>query len=404
MHLCKRLAGGLLALVLVAMLTPAASARQLYSYNMDSGYAAEIAAMLDEISEQTFSVTDAFTVRSYIEHFLYNSSFSAIYGGRYPYTNAQGYWSGKTISDGTYSQVVSATGCFAYCKFVSQAIYGTAGQMRSEGESAGRITADGLRAFLELYAQAGEHVRVDSKHSVTYVSDGEDGFYYLDYAGDQNPRIYLRYSTYANFAAYCNGLGRKIWLYEADYAENSNAPDEPESYEPNGWYADHAQAAEELGLTQSGNTLDYSGSLTLAEAATFAARVHSLLSVGGEEFEAAGGQSWYDPYVDYLKDNEILDADLDYGGAATREQFISLLYAALPEDVELAKLNRTPRFADADEIDDLQAVREFCRAGILTGVEQEDGVYFYPSSEITRGEAIAVITRLVLPEYRVTVD
>ena len=99
--------------------------------------------------------------------------------------------------------------------------------------------------------------------------------------------------------------------------------------------------------------------------------MHSLLSVGGEEFEAAGGQSWYDPYVDYLKDNEILDADLDYGGAATREQFISLLYAALPEDVELAKLNRTPRFA---------------------------------SSEITRGEAIAVITRLVLKEYRVTLD
>ena len=42
-----------------------------------------------------------------------------------------------------------------------------------------------------------------------------------------------------------------------------------------------------------------------------------------------------------------------------------------------------------------------CRAGILTGIRQDDGVYFYPDTLITRGEAIALVTRLVLPEYRV---
>ncbi len=404
MHLCKRLAGGLLALTLVAVLTPAASARQLYSYNLDSGYGDEIAVMLDGIADQTFSATDAGSVRSYIEHFLYTSDFSAINGGRYPYTNAQGYWAGKAVSDGTYYQVVSATGCFSYCKFVSQVVYGTPGQLRGEGEGAGCVTADGLKAFLKQYAQAGEHVRVDSKHSVTFVSGNEEGFYYLDYAGDQNPRIWLRYSTYANFAAYCNGLYKKVWIYEADYAENLDAPAKPESYQPADWLSDYALVAGELGLTQSGNALSYEGGLTLAEAVTFAARMHSLLTVGGVEFEAEGGQNWYDPYVDYLKENGILDGDLDYLETATRDQFVSLVAAAVPEDVELEPLSRPADFADADEIDDFYAVQALCQAGILTGVQEEGGVYFYPDHLITRGEAIALLTRLVLPEYRVAAE
>lgn len=404
MHLFKRLAGGLLALALVAALTPAAFAGQLYSYNLDAGCTDEIAVMLDEISCQTFSVIGAAEVRSYIEHFLYSSSFSAVNGGRYPYTNAQGYWAGKTVTDGTYSQVVSATGCFAYSKFVSQVIYGTAGQRHDLGESAGHVTADGLKAFLTLYAQAGEHIRIDSKHSVTFVSGNEEGFYYMDYAGDQNPRIFLRYSTYANFAAYCNGLCRKVWIYECDAAENTGEAVREESQQVAGWLTDYAQAAEELGLTQSGSGLNYDSSLTLAETATFAARVHSLFAMGGVEFTPGDSENWYDPYVDYLKQNQILDSDLDYLSAATRDQFISLMFAALPADMRLESVNPSVDFADAAEIEDPYAVDALYRAGILTGVQQDDGVYFYPDNLITRGEAIALMTRLVLPEFRMAVN
>lgn len=401
MHLFKRLAGGLLALALVAALTPAAFARQLYSYNLNSGYADEISAMLDGISGQTFSVTDAATVQSYIEHFLYRSSFSAVNGGRYPYTNAQGYWAGKTVSDGTYSEVVSATGCFSYSKFVSQVIYGTPGQRHDLGESAGHITGDGLKAFLEQYAQAGEHVRVDSRHSVTFISGNEGGFYYMDYAGDQDPRILLRYSTYDNFAAYCNGLCKKVWIYEADYAENTGETAQAESYQAADWLIDYVEAAEELGLTKNVGELSYDSSLTLAETVTFAARVHSLFAIGGVEFSAENGESWYAPYVDYLKQNQILDFDLDYLGTTTRDQFVGLMYAAVPEDVELKSLNPSIGFADADDIENFRAAEAFCEAGILTGVQQDDGVYFYPDNLITRGEAIALLARLTLPEYRV---
>lgn len=397
MHLFKRFAGVMLALVLTISLLPAASARQLYDYVLDADDKLEIAVMLDAISEQNFVNTDSATVRGYIEHLLYRSDFSAIYGGRFPYTNAQGYWAGKAVSDGTYYQVVSATGCFAYCKFAVQVIYGEQGVRRDLNERAGRITADGLKNFLMQYAQAGEHVRVDSKHSVTFISGNEDGFYYLDYAGDQNPRILLRYTTYSNFAARCNELYKKVWIYEANDALNSEVVHQPAT-----WMANYVEAAEQLGLASSGSNVNYNGALTLAESVTFAARVHSLLTVGGVEFDTTGAVNWYDPYVTYLKENKILTSDLDYSAKTTRDQFVSLLYACIPTDMKLQALNQSVSFVDVDEISDPVAAYVMCCSGILTGVEKEDGTYFNPDGLISRGEALVLLTRLAIPEYRVS--
>lgn len=404
MHLFKRFAGVMLVLVLTVSILPSASARQLYSYNMSTSDVAEIAVMVDEISDQTFSTIDATQVRAYIEHFLYSSDFSAVNGGRYPYTNAQGYWAGKSVSDGTFYQVVSATGCFAYCKFVSLVIYGTAGTRCDLNEKAGRITADGLKSFLETYAQAGEHIRVDSKHSVTFISGNENGFYYMDYAGDQNPRIMLRYSTYSDFAAYCNALYKKVWIYDADPAVNVEKTKEPEVIEPADWLAEYVVIAEELGLTASANTLDYNSELTLAETVTFAARAHSLFTVGGVEFNTENAANWYDPYANYLKENQILKSDLDYAGVASRERFVDLLYAAVPADMELTALNAAITFADANEISNIDAASVFYQAGILTGVQQDNGIFFYPNNSITRGEAIALITRLAIADFRVILN
>lgn len=396
MHLFKRFAGVMLALVLTVSILPSASARQFYSYIVDAGNATEIAVMVDEISNQAFGATDAAKVQAYIEHFLYSSDFSAINGGRFPYTNAQGYWAGKAVSDGTFYQVVSATGCFAYCKFVSLVIYGSAGVRRDLNEKVGRVTADGLKSFLETYAQAGEHIRVDSKHSVTFVSGNENGFYYLDYAGDQNPRIWLRYTTYSNFAAHCNELYKKVWIYEANTALNSEV-----SYQPASWMVNYVETAEQLGLSSGGSKVNYNGSLTLAETVTFAARVHSLFTVGGVEFDTKSAKNWYDPYVNYLKENKILSADLDYSAKTTREQFVSLMYAAVPADMPLADLHASVFFADAAEISDIVAADAMYRAGVLAGVEKNGETYLKPDDLITRGEALALITRLAVPDFRV---
>ena len=398
MHLFKRFAGVMLALVLMMSLLPAASASEFYDYILDADDKLEIAVMLDAISEQNFVNTDAAAVCSYIEHFLYSSNFSAVNGGRYPYTNAQGYWAGKTVSDGTFSQVVSATGCFAYCKFVVQVIYGEQGVRRDLNEKAGRITADGLKNFLMQYAQAGEHIRVDSRHSVTFVSGNEDGFYYLDYAGDQNPRIWLRYTSYRNFAASCNKLYKKVWIYEANDALNSEVVHQPAT-----WMVNYVEAAEQLGLSSGGTNVNYNGALTLAETVTFIARVHSLLTVGGTEFDATGAVNWYDPYVAYLQENGILTSDLDYSAKTTRDQFVSLLYACIPVNMKLEALNQSVSFVDNEEINDPVAAYVMCCSGILTGVEKADGTYFEPDGLISRGEALVLLTRLAIPQYRVSV-
>ncbi len=396
MHLCKRLSGALLALVLIITVLPSASARQFYTYLLDSNDAAEIAEMVDAISDQTFSVIGEEQVLSYIEHFLYKSNFAAVSGGRFPYTNASGYWSGKTVSDGTYSQVVSATGCYAYCKFVSQVMYGTAGTRLDLNEKAGKITGDGLKAFLQDYAQAGEHIRVDGKHSVTFVSGTEDGFYYMDYAGDQNPRIWLRYSTYSNFAAYCNSLYKRVWLYDADPAINVEKADEPAA-----WLAQYIAAAGELGLVDSGSALSCSDALTVAETVTIAARAHSLLTTGSAAIEATEGANWYDTYVNYLMGKQLLPGGLDYAELTSRRQFVELLYAVVPAGMELTVLNDGVVFADVAE-EESEAVNAFYQAGLLTGVEQEDGVYFCPNATISRGEAIALVTRLAIADLRVS--
>lgn len=270
MHFCKRLAGVLTALVLVAALLPTAFARQYYSRTITDGTSEEVEAMLDRISEQTFVNTDADTVRTYIEHFLYRSEFAAVNNGGFHYTNAQGYWAGKSVQDGTYYQVVSGTGCYAYSKFVSLVIYGTGGVLRDEGQTPGYFTGSAMKEFLDRYAQAGEHIRIDYRHSVTYISGTEDGFYFLDYAGDENQKISLCYTTYDNFAAKCNEVCVRVFLFDANLAENG----EESGTEDYDWLSSYAGAVERSGLIAA----DASSGMTLTETALLAAQARNLIS------------------------------------------------------------------------------------------------------------------------------
>lgn len=404
MHLRHRAAGVLLAVLMLAAILPTASARLIYyEYQITDKASVEIPAMLEAISAQTFSTTDAATVRSYIEYFLFDSQYAAIGGSRWPYTNSQGYWSGKTVTDGVYTKVVSSTGCMSYSKFVTLVVYGVQGSAKLLPESVGQITASGLKTFLQTYAQAGEHLRIDSRHSVTYISGTEDGFYYMDYSGDYSPYIGLRYTSYSNFAAYCNGISKKVWLYDSEPAVNTGESAQPaEILSSSEWFYDTAMAAEELGLVQGGDAVTYNSSLTMAEAATFCARVHSLLTVGGVEFEPVPGEAWYAPYTAYLMQQGILSEEPDWTAQATREQFISLMFAATPEDAKLSDRCPNVSFVDGDEIEDLTAIEAFCRAGILTGISEEDGLHFYPDSAITRAEAATIAIRLADPSLRVS--
>lgn len=217
----KRLISVLLALTMTFSLL----AGQVYaaSFNpvedtITSTSDSRISSMISAISLQSFSSPTATKVENYISYFIYDSKYAAVGGSAWPYTNENGYVS--TVTDGTYTiSGINGSGCFAYSKFVMNVIYGKTGEVLSEGESVGHVTASGLETFLRTYAQAGEQLRLGNIHSVTFISCTDSGFYYMDYWGGY---IRLHYTTFATFASSCNSATSSVqlWLYNANTNEN----------------------------------------------------------------------------------------------------------------------------------------------------------------------------------------
>ena len=141
---------------------------------------------------------------------------------------------------------------------------------------------------------------------------------------------------------------------------------------------------------------DPRGQVTLAQAVTMAARIHSIYHTGSENFTQGGG-AWYQVYVDYAVGNGLLPADLrgaDMNRAATRAEFARIFSAAM-DDAGLFPINQV---ADGS-IPDVRAgdgcyaaVYRLYRAGILTGSDAQGT--FHPDSSITRAEAAAVVGRM----------
>lgn len=169
------------------------------------------------------------------------------------------------------------------------------------------------------------------------------------------------------------------------------------------WYAEGVKSAYELGLMNgtSDSLFDPTGTVTLAQAVTMAARLHCIYYTGSENFQQSGS-TWYSVYVDSAKSSGILTQNYtNYEVAATRAQFASLFAHALPASA-LEAINNV---AD-NEIQDVrtshanvQEIYQLYRAGVLTG--SGDSMAFRPSDYIQRAEAAAVVTRMAIPAQRV---
>lgn len=171
------------------------------------------------------------------------------------------------------------------------------------------------------------------------------------------------------------------------------------------WYADGVRSAYELGLMKgSGGAFSPDGSVTLAEAVTMAARLHSIYYYGSADFQQKG-PAWYSVYADYAKRAGIIERDYaNYSAAATRAQFASIFAHALPSSA-LAKLNDIADGAIPDvgaSHRNAQEIYLLYRAGVLTG--SDDGLAFRPTKSIRRSEAAAVVTRMALADQRVKLD
>lgn len=170
----------------------------------------------------------------------------------------------------------------------------------------------------------------------------------------------------------------------------------------NDWFYENVKATYEFGLmkgTGSG-TFAPGNNVTAAEAITLAARIHSIYYTGSDNFARYDGGNWYDPYVDYARENNIIDTYYAYSRPATREEFVHILAKALPEEA-LENIAGRVSFADSEDIIFMADVRLLSGAGVINGIQENGKTYFKPFDTITRAEVAAVVARMVKPSQRV---
>lgn len=160
------------------------------------------------------------------------------------------------------------------------------------------------------------------------------------------------------------------------------------------WFSDNVKAAYEIGLMiGQGESFGVENNLTVAEAVTLAARLHSIYSGDNESF--VPGSPWYQVYLNYVKSKNLVSLDgLDMTAPATRAQFARILAAALPSEA-LKGVNNVADDAIPDvklDHDCAEAIYKLYRAGVLVG--NDDQGTFAPNSNIKRSEVAAIVTRM----------
>ncbi len=169
------------------------------------------------------------------------------------------------------------------------------------------------------------------------------------------------------------------------------------------WYGVEGQkvvaAAFEYGLVcgKGNKQFDPDGALSLAEAIKLACVVHNIYNGGDGSFEQ--GTPWYKEYIEYAVENGIVkqdDFNGNYGRPATRAEAAYIFSGAvsrkgLPQinDIKPSDVSSDTPYADN--------IILLYNAGILCG----DGNGFAPGSSLSRAEACALVSRLILPTERV---
>ena len=159
-------------------------------------------------------------------------------------------------------------------------------------------------------------------------------------------------------------------------------------------------AAYEYGLMQGSGAAAFNpvGNFTIAEAIALAARVHNIYDGGTGEFPQ--GANWYQAFLDYAIANGIVGAGTfsNYNKAATRAEMAYIFSRALPED-EFAPQNTVISLPDVNNSTPYSAaIVLLFRAGVFKGGDERGT--FSPGNNITRAEAAAIISRVILPATR----
>ena len=188
------------------------------------------------------------------------------------------------------------------------------------------------------------------------------------------------------------------------YPKNIYAPGQFADVNENDWYGYNQQKVVSLafqyGLMKGtgADKFNPAGNVTIAEAITVAARIHSIYTFGIENFTQ--GDPWYKVYVDYAVKNGIIKATdfPNYNAAATRAQMAYIFAHALPPEA-LQQYNIVNSLPDVNSGTPYNSsIVLLYEAGVVSGSDAKGT--FKPGSYITRAEAAAIISRMILPNMR----
>ncbi|MBR0440779.1 MAG: S-layer homology domain-containing protein, partial [Firmicutes bacterium] len=173
------------------------------------------------------------------------------------------------------------------------------------------------------------------------------------------------------------------------------------------WYDENVKSVYQLGLMQGdGGYFRPSDNITLAQAIAMAARLHNIYSGGSGKFSE--GPVWYSVYVNYAKKNGIItNTDFDarakgdqvYKRYATRGEMAYIFANAMPSDA-LPRINTVKSVPDVFGSTKYRTqILRLYEAGIVEG---SNGHRFYPSNNVTRAEAAAIISRMAIKDLRLS--
>jgi len=167
------------------------------------------------------------------------------------------------------------------------------------------------------------------------------------------------------------------------------------------WYGPAVAQAYEYGLVcgKGGKQFDPDGALSLAEAVKLACVVHNIYNGGDGSFSQ--GTPWYKVYVDYAVENGIIkreDFNGNYGRPATRAE-AAYIFSGSVSQKGLPQINDIKPSDVSSDTPYAENIIMLYNAGILRG----DGKGFAPDSSLSRADACALVSRLILPAERVYV-
>jgi len=169
------------------------------------------------------------------------------------------------------------------------------------------------------------------------------------------------------------------------------------------WFKEDVISSFETGLLKGKdeNIFDPYGNITLAEAITLAARVHSICTDNLIENTNTG--QWYQSYVDYaLRNGLIIEGEFkNFEKAASRAEVAYVFLNAIREE-NLYDINNITSIPDvASNTVYSEEILMLYNSGIVAGSDKYGT--FNPDSFITRAETAAIVNRVTNRSKRIAV-